>query len=157
MDIVYHQRSDDPRHRRDRHLGRIQKRLYILAVLFAICADLHDRCVPETEASGLGLLRKERQFSLVRQSLFKTAYSGQQFEVLLRESLIGALERKIVGNPLCASPDTAHEGVRTLGNPDVLEFSVAEQHTQRSYLQKDEDSCIDQMIYYFASTQGLIS
>lgn len=27
---------------RDRHLGRIQKRIYILAVLFAICADLHN-------------------------------------------------------------------------------------------------------------------
>ena len=33
MGAVCHQRSDDPRRGCDRHLGRIQKRLYILAVL----------------------------------------------------------------------------------------------------------------------------
>ena len=42
MDTVYHERSDDPRCGSDRCLGRIQKRLYIPAVLFAIRADLYD-------------------------------------------------------------------------------------------------------------------
>ena len=58
---------------------------------------------------------------------------------------------------LGASPEAAAYAVYSLGEPDVLKSPVVTEHIQRSYLQQYEDSCIDQMVYYVAFTQGLIS
>ena len=83
--------------------------------------------------------------------------SRPQLEVLQSQGVVRFAEREIVLDALCGAPDRTHEGLGSLGEPRTLELTVVVEHTQRSYLQKNEDSCIDQCAYDVSLAQGPIS
>ena len=58
---------------------------------------------------------------------------------------------------LSASPNSLHCTMCHSCNPDFLEFARVSEHTQRSYLQSDEDSCTKNVWYEVEFAQDIIS
>ena len=77
--------------------------------------------------------------------------------VFQRQGIILLFEGEVVGNAAGPSPDCVHDILSTFGKPGALKIGIIAQHTQRSYLQQDEDSCIDQDWYEIAFVQNFIS
>ena len=99
-----------------------------------------------------GRMIPEREYEFLQ---FRNPAS--ELEVLQCQGIIGLLEREVVADVLGHSPDALHYRLSALRHPGVLERGVVTEHTQRSYLQHDEDSCIDNVKYKIAFTQGFIS